>query len=142
MVRGPGAHAGRKARELLGGGGRLSGRRYRMRYVRRALAPLAAGTAAVFAAGKASPADACAGLIGSNGAVNLGRTSTLAAYADGIEHYVTAFEFQGGGGQFGTLIPLPGVPTKVERGGAWTLQRLVRETEPVRRDARESVALS
>ena len=102
-----------------------------MRYVRRALAPLAAGTAAaVFAAGKATPADACAGLIGSNGAVNLGRTSTLAAYADGIEHYVTAFQFQGGGGQFGTLIPLPGVPTKVERGGAWTLQRLVRETEP------------
>ena len=69
-------------------------------------------------------ADACAGLIGSNGAVNLGSTTTLAAYHEGVEHYVTAFEFQGGGGQFGTLIPLPGVPTKVERGGAWTLQRL------------------
>lgn len=80
----------------------------------------------------ASPrlADACAGLIGSNGAVNLGRTTTLAAYHDGVEHYVTSFEFQGGGGEFGTLIPLPGVPTKVERGGAWTLQRLVLETEP------------
>jgi hypothetical protein len=73
---------------------------------------------------------ACAGLIGSNGAVNLGRTSTLAAYSDGVEHYVTAFEFQGGGGEFGTLIPLPGVPTKVERGGAWTLQRLEIETQP------------
>jgi hypothetical protein len=72
-------------------------------------------------------ADACAGLIGSNGAVNLGRTTTLAAYDDGVEHYVTAFEFQGGGGEFGTLIPLPGVPTKVERGGDWTLQRLERE---------------
>jgi hypothetical protein len=70
---------------------------------------------------------ACAGLIGSNGAVNLGRTTTLAAYTDGVEHYVTSFEFQGGGGEFGTLIPLPGVPTKVERGGAWTLQRLQRE---------------
>ena len=69
-------------------------------------------------------AEACAGLIGSNGAVNLGRTTTLAAYSDGVEHYVTAFEFQGGGGEFGTLIPLPGVPTKVERGGDWTLQRL------------------
>src|SRR5437867_4322325 len=79
-----------------------------------------------------SPAAACAGLIGSNGAVNLGRTSTLAAYHEGVEHYVTAFQFQGGGGQFGTLIPLPGIPSSVERGGAWTLQRLVRETEPPR----------
>src|SRR3990172_3266220 len=77
-----------------------------------------------------SLADACAGLIGSNGAVNLGRTSTLAAYNDGVEHYVTAFQFQGGGGEFGTLIPLPGVPSRVERGGAWTLQRLQLETAP------------
>jgi hypothetical protein len=82
--------------------------------------------------GMASPAFACAGLIGSNGAVNLGRTTTLAAYHDGVEHYVTAFKFLGGGGQFGTLIPLPDVPTSVERGGAWTLQRLVRETQPPR----------
>lgn len=73
---------------------------------------------------------ACAGLIGSNGAVNLNRTSTLAAYHEGVEHYVTAFEFQGGGGEFGTLIPLPGVPSNVERGGAWTLQRLAQETQP------------
>src|SRR5205809_590686 len=77
-----------------------------------------------------SSADACAGLIGSNGAVNLGRTTTLAAYHDGVEHYVTAFEFQGGGGQFGSLIPLPGVPTNVERGGDWTLQRLEKEVRP------------
>jgi hypothetical protein len=111
-----------------------------MTLTRRTLAPLAAGTGIALV--QAKSAQACAGLIGSNGAVNLGRTSTLAAYADGIEHYVTAFEFQGGGGQFGTLIPLPGVPTKVERGGAWTLQRLVRETEPVLRDFRERVALS
>ena len=60
------------------------------------------------ALGAAAPVLACAGLIGSNGAVNLGRTTTLAAYSDGMEHYVTAFKFQGGGGQFGTLIPLPG----------------------------------
>lgn len=78
-----------------------------------------------------APAAACAGLIGSNGAVNLGRTTTLAAYHNGIEHYVTAFQFLGGGGQFGTLIPLPGIPSDVEKGGAWTLQRLIRETEPV-----------
>ena len=112
-----------------------------MKYVRRSLAPLAAGgAAALHALGTPLPAAACAGLIGSNGAVNLGRTSTLAAYADGVEHYVTAFEFQGGGGQFGTLIPLPGIPTKVERGGAWTLQRLVRETEPIRRESFRALA--
>ena len=74
--------------------------------------------------GGSSSAEACAGLIGSNGAVNLGRTTTLAGYHDGVEHYITAFEFQGGGGEFGTLIPLPGIPTNVERGGDWTLQRL------------------
>ena len=78
-----------------------------------------------------SHADACAGLIGSNGNVNLGRTTTLAAYHNGEEHYVTSFEFTGtGGGEFGTLIPLPGVPTDVVRGGGWTLQRLALETEP------------
>jgi hypothetical protein len=86
----------------------------------------------------ARSADACAGLIGSNGAVNLGRTTTLAAYHDGVEHYVTAFQFQGGGGEFGALVPLPGIPTKVERGGGWTLQRLVRETDPVVFAARAS----
>ncbi len=87
-----------------------------------------------------APAAACAGLIGSNGAVNLGRTTTLAAYHDGIEHYITAFQFLGGGGQFGTLIPLPGIPLDVQKGGAWTLQRLVRETEPVARSALATVA--
>jgi hypothetical protein len=100
--------------------------------MRRIVIPVLA--TAVFAAAPLltapSSAGACAGLIGSNGAVNLGRTTTLAAYHDGAEHYVTSFEFQGGGGEFGTLIPLPGVPSKVERGGAWTLQRLVRETDP------------
>jgi hypothetical protein len=79
----------------------------------------------------ATPILACGGLIGPNGAVNLLRTSTLAAYHDGVEHYVTAFEFAGGGGAFGSITPLPGIPTSVEKGGDWTLQRLVRETSPV-----------
>ena len=78
----------------------------------------------------AGPAFACGGLIGPNGAVNLLRTTTLAGYHDGVEHYVTAFQFAGGGGEFGSIVPLPGVPTSVERGGDWTLQRLVRETDP------------
>src|SRR5688572_12264358 len=76
------------------------------------------------------PALACGGLIGPNGAVNLVRTTTLAAWADGVEHYITSFEFAGGGAEFGSIIPLPGIPTNVERGGDWTLQRLIRETRP------------
>jgi Uncharacterized protein conserved in bacteria (DUF2330) len=74
---------------------------------------------------------ACGGLIGPNGAVNLLRTTTFAGYHDGVEHYVTAFAFAGGGGAFGSITPLPGIPSNVERGGDWTLQRLVRETDPV-----------
>src|SRR5207237_10382836 len=95
-----------------------------------------AGAAAVIAAlaATAQPAAACAGLIGPNGAVNLLRTTTFAGYHDGIEHYVTSFQFAGGTGQFGSLIPLPGVPDKVEARGDWTLQRLIRETTPARFD--------
>jgi hypothetical protein len=78
----------------------------------------------------AAPALACGGLIGPNGAVNLLRTTTFAGYHDGVEHYVTSFEFAGGGGAFGSLTPLPGIPTSVEKGGDWTLQRLLRETDP------------
>ena len=88
---------------------------------RRSIA-LAAGLLLV--AISAAPALACGGLIGPNGAVNLLRTTTFAGYHDGVEHYVTAFEFAGGGGAFGSLTPLPGVPTSVEKGGDWTLQRL------------------
>ncbi len=78
----------------------------------------------------ATPALACGGLIGPNGAVNLLRTTTLAGYHDGVEHYVTAFQFAGGGGAFGSITPLPDVPTSVVKGGDWTLQRLIRETDP------------
>jgi hypothetical protein len=76
------------------------------------------------------PVLACAALIGPRGTVNLTRTATLAAHHNGIEHYVTAFNYAGGGGKFGSIIPLPGMPTKVEKGGGWTLQRLQRETAP------------
>jgi hypothetical protein len=86
-------------------------------------------------AGVSSPAWACGGLIGRNGAVNLIRTTTLAGYHDGVEHYVTAFQFAGGGGKFGSLTPLPGVPSSVEKGGSWTLQRLIRETQPLKATA-------
>src|SRR6266849_3546732 len=89
-----------------------------MRHFAKRSTIVSAATMVSLLVGTASPALACAGLIGSNGAVNLGRTTTLAAYHDGVEHYVTAFKFLGGGGQFGTLIPLPDVPTSVERGAA------------------------
>jgi len=78
----------------------------------------------------AAPAFACGGLVGENGTIQLTRTTTLAAYHDGVEHYVTSFEFSGQGQQVGSIVPLPGIPTSVERGGDWTLQRLEREVAP------------
>lgn len=88
------------------------------------------GATLVALAFTAGPAFACGGLIGPNGAVNLLRTTTFAGYHEGVEHYVTSFEFAGGGGAFGSLIPLPGVPSDVVKGGDWTLQRLIKETTP------------
>ena len=59
-------------------------------------------TSAILTLG-AGPALACGGLVAPNGAVNLVKTTTLAAYVDGVEHYVTSFEFSGvGGGKFGS----------------------------------------
>jgi hypothetical protein len=78
----------------------------------------------------AAPAWACGGLVAPNGTINLVRTTTLAAYDHGVEHYVTAFNFVGAGGKFGSIVPLPDVPTKVVRAGDWTLQRLVLEVQP------------
>ena len=93
----------------------------------------------------AGPAQACGGLVGANGTVNLVRTTTLAVHRQGVEHYVTSFRFAGVGGAFGSIVPLPGVPSNVERGGDWTLQRLVREVRPPVRvaasaDVREAAA--
>lgn len=96
--------------------------------MRRFLAAVA--VAVVFVVTAAGPAAACGGLVGPNGTVQLVRTSTLAAYVDGVEHYVTSFEFSGGGAEVGSIVPLPGIPTSVEKGGAWTLQRLAQEVAP------------
>ena len=78
----------------------------------------------------AGSALACGGLVTPNGTVSLLKTTTLAAYHEGIEHYITSFEFAGEGQEVGSIIPLPGVPTDVIKGGAWTLQRLIQETQP------------
>jgi hypothetical protein len=74
---------------------------------------------------------ACGALIAPNGTISLTRTTTLAAYHDGVEHYITSFEYAGQtSGDVGSIIPLPGIPSKVIKGGGWTLQRLVLETQP------------
>ncbi|HEX2423029.1 MAG TPA: hypothetical protein VHN56_07785, partial [Actinomycetota bacterium] len=63
--------------------------------------------------------------------ISLTRTTTLAAYHNGVEHYITSFEYAGKtSGDVGSIIPLPGIPSKVIKGGGWTLQRLVLETNP------------
>jgi hypothetical protein len=84
----------------------------------------------------ALPALACGGLVGENGTIQLVRTTTLSAYTDGVQRYVTAFEFTGEGAEVGSITPLPDVPTDVIRGGDWTLQRLVREVAPPPPEAR------
>ena len=97
--------------------------------VQRAL--LTATISSLLVGAAAGPALACGGLIAPNGTINLLRTATLAGYVDGVEHYVTSFEFAGGGAEFGSIIPLPGIPSRVKRGGDWTLQRLQQEVAPV-----------
>jgi hypothetical protein len=91
-------------------------------------ATILASSAALLAA--ATPAGACGGLVGENGTIQLTKTTTLAAYHDGVERYVTSFEFSGTGESVGSIIPLPDIPTEVVRGGDWTLQRLAREVAP------------
>ena len=80
--------------------------------------------------GSAASALACGGLIAPNGTISLTRTTTLAAYHNGIEHYLTSFQFSGKVKSLGAITPLPGVPTKVIKGGDWTLQRLELEVNP------------
>lgn len=102
-------------------------RRPTTRLAQALLALGAAGAATALATG---PVLACGGLVGENGTIELVRTTTLAAYHDGVERYVTSFAFTGEGEEVGSIIPLPDVPTDVERGGDWTLQRLQQEVAP------------
>jgi Uncharacterized protein conserved in bacteria (DUF2330) len=77
---------------------------------------------------------ACGGLVAPGHAEVLQRATTLAAWHDGVEHYVTGFEFAGTADRFGYIIPLPGVPTSIVKGGGWTLERLEQEVSPIIRD--------
>ncbi|MBA3728276.1 MAG: DUF2330 domain-containing protein [Actinobacteria bacterium] len=67
---------------------------------------------------------ACGGLIAPGHAEVLRRATTLAAWHDGVEHYVTGFQFAGSASSFGYIIPLPAEPTKIQKAGDWTLERL------------------
>ncbi len=80
---------------------------------------------------QALPAFACGALVAPNGSVRLARATTLVAWHDGIERYLTSFSYQGNFANLGWIVPLPAVPLKIEEGGAWTLQRLSLETHPV-----------
>src|SRR6266699_66685 len=81
---------------------------------------------------QAQPAFACGGQLAPDGDVQLSRATTLVAWHDGIEKYFTSFSFQGNtASDLGWIVPLPAVPIKIEAGGAWTLQRLFRETHPI-----------
>jgi Uncharacterized protein conserved in bacteria (DUF2330) len=75
---------------------------------------------------------ACGGLIAPDGEVRLSRATTLVAWHNGIERYMTAFQYQGNVSRLGWIVPLPAVPLKIEAGGAWSLQRLEIETHPQR----------
>jgi hypothetical protein len=87
--------------------------------------------AAIVLMGSAASAFACGGLIAPNGTISLTRTTTLAAYHRGVEHYLTSFSYAGKvDGSLGSITPLPGVPTKIIKGGDWTLQRLEIEVQP------------
>src|ERR671931_1945621 len=74
---------------------------------------------------------ACGGLVAPGHAEVLRKATTLSAWHAGYEHYVTGFRFAGSADRFGYIVPLPGVPVKIEKGGGWTLERLEREINPV-----------
>ena len=73
---------------------------------------------------------ACGGLVAPGHAEVLRKATTLSAWHAGYEHYVTGFRFAGDADGFGYIIPLPGVPVKIQKGGDWTLERLEREVNP------------
>jgi len=79
---------------------------------------------------QAQSAFACGGLIAPDGEVRLSRATTLVAWHNGIERYLTAFAYQGNVSRLGWIVPLPAVPLKIEDGGAWSLQRLEIESHP------------
>ncbi len=85
--------------------------------------------------GGAGTALACGGLVAPGHAEVLQKATTLAAWHAGYEHYVTGFQFACSASNFGYIVPLPGVPSRIEKAGDWTLERLEREVNPVKSEA-------
>jgi hypothetical protein len=96
--------------------------------MRRALIVLGMMTALV--GGLPATSFACGGLVAGKHAEVLRSVTTLAAWHDGVEHYITGFRFAGAASSFGYIIPLPGVPSDIKKGGGWTLERLDLEVFP------------
>jgi hypothetical protein len=84
---------------------------------------------------QAPSAFACGGLISPDGDIRLERASTLIAWHNGVEHYLTTFAYQENNSvaNVGWIVPLPAVPETIQDGGAWTLQRLNIESHPIQR---------
>jgi hypothetical protein len=74
---------------------------------------------------------ACGGLVAPGHAEVLEKATTLAAWHGGFEHYITGFRFTGSASSFGYIVPSPAVPSRIQKGGDWTLERLEREVTPV-----------
>ena len=51
---------------------------------------------------------ACGGLVAPDGEVVLSRATTLVAWHNGIEHYLTTFQYQGNVSRLGLFVTLPG----------------------------------
>src|SRR5216683_2454909 len=63
---------------------------------------------------QALPVFACGALIAPNGSVRLARATTLVAWHDGVERYLTSFSYQGNFSNLGWIVPLPAAPLKIE----------------------------
>jgi len=79
------------------------------------LVPAAAATLAVFLT-QALPVAACGGLIAPNGAIRLEKATTLVAWHDGVERYLTSFSYNGEASSFG-WIPRSRRKSKRAEGG-------------------------
>ena len=85
---------------------------------------------AIMLTAAAGSALACGGLVTPNGTINLLKTTTLAAYHDGIEHYVTSFEFAGEGRRGRLDHPAPGRPHERDQGRRLDAPAPRQETQP------------
>ena len=92
------------------------------------LGPLAVAFALFIA--QAQTALACGGLVAPNGAVRLSRATTLVAWHDGVEHYLTSFTYQGDVANLGWIV------AAARRAGQDRRRRRVVLAAPLPRDIR------